>query len=583
MLPSSALFDFVDAAISTGCTVALTFICLLQYIVHVHRMHHARRELRAAQEQTDLACQELDGVSGELSDCKRDRTATRFELQVLREFVSQEDHEKAIRGFMRRFVPNADDGFAAFLRHDQGRMVISQSHGLFDGPATVLDLENDLLTRLIQGTTITLDRQQARDSRIWDSLSPRDRNKVERLHLFGIGAAGDLLGVLMTTHLAPVGLNQLQQIDLARRLLSTIHFNLRDRLQLESREAELRATGEMLALRTVIDRNYDSPAQMLEEFVRQSAEKSGSDRASLYLCTSDAAVPVKAFVRCGEALQAGLRDQWQRHEDDLAHASLAVRGARQYSRGELERMGIVTLIGSALVVPVLQQNRPLGLVCFSRRSRDDFSSSQLALAVWAGNLLADLIPRVVNQAVVERQARFDGLTQVANRGEFDRQIQHELSIASRSGTPLSLMMFDLDRFKTINDTYGHRGGDTVLRAAARLIRDSVRGIRTADRAAGVRPFVARYGGEELAVLARLDKDAARRIAEFIRTRLEANPIDFEGQTIHVTTSVGLASFPEHAESCEDLVAAADAALYQAKVNGRNRLEIAGQSLISSGS
>jgi diguanylate cyclase (GGDEF)-like protein len=583
LLPTPALFCFVDAAISSGCTVALTVICLLQYILHVHRMHQARGALLSAEEQTELACRELDGLSNELSDFKRERTGTRFELQVLREFVGQEDHDKAIRGFMRRFVPNTEEGFAAFLRYDQGRMVIAQSHGLFDGAATVLDLENDLLKRLIQGTTITLDRQQARESRIWDSLTPRDRNKVQRLHLFGIGPNGDLLGVLMMTHLAPLGLNQDQQIELARRLLSTIHFNLRDRLQLEVREAELRSTGEMLELRNVIDRNYDSPAQMLEEFVRQAAEKSTSDRASLYLCTSDSTVPVKAFVRCGEALQAGLRDQWQRHEDELAHASLSVRSARQFSRSELERMGIVTLIGSALVVPVLQQNRPLGLVCFSRRSREDFSPSQLGLAVWSGNLLADLIPRVVNQAVVERQARLDGLTQVANRGEFDRQIQHELSIASRSGTPLSLMMFDLDRFKMINDTYGHRGGDTVLRAAARLIRDSVRGIRTADRAAGVRPFVARYGGEELAVLARLDKEAARRIAEFIRTRLEASPIEFEGQTIHVTTSVGLASFPEHAESSEELVAAADAALYQAKVNGRNRLEIAGQPLIASGS
>jgi diguanylate cyclase (GGDEF)-like protein len=290
---------------------------------------------------------------------------------------------------------------------------------------------------------------------------------------------------------------------------------------------------------------------------------------------------VKAFLRCGETLQAGLKDLWQRHEDQLAHACVAIRGVRAYSRGELERLGIVTLLGSALVVPVLQQNRQLGLVCFSRRTRDEFTRNQQALAAWAGNLLADLIPRVVSQAVVERQARLDGLTQLANRGEFDRQIRHELQIASRSGTPLSLLMFDLDRFKAINDTYGHQGGDAILRAAASLIRDCVRGIRTADRAAGVRPFVARYGGEELAVLARLDRDAAARIGEFIRTRLEMQPIEFEGQQVRVTTSVGLATYPEHAASCEELIAGADAALYQAKLNGRNRLETARPALVGS--
>lgn len=586
---SSALVDFANAGIASGCVVALTVICLLQYVIHVHRMALADRLLQATREQKDLLSIELDCISSELAELKRDRTASRFESQVLRDFITQADSDAAMRTFLRRFVPNPDDGFVAFLRHDQGRLAVSQSHGLFDSSATVMDVESGLLSRLAQNEAVTLSRSAVRDSRIWDSLTPRDRNKLEQLHLFGIGSgslgapnpgsASDLLGVLLTTHLAPAGLETARQTDLIQRLLSTIQCTLRDKQQLELQQDQLHSTGEMLALRNVIDRKYDSPAQMLEEFVRQAAEKSAADRASLYLCTSDSSVPVKAFVRCGETLQAGLKEQWQRHEDELAHVSLAIRGARAYSRGELERLGIVTLLGSALIVPVLQKNRPLGLVCFTRRTHDDFSRNQQAIAVWAGNLLADLIPRVVSQAVVERQARLDGLTQLANRGEFDRQIQHEMQIAKRSGTPLSLLMFDLDRFKAINDTYGHQGGDTVLRTASRLIRDCVRGIRTADRAAGVRPFVARYGGEELAVLARLDRDAAARIGEFIRTRLESQPIAFEGQVVHVTTSVGLATFPEHADSCEELIAGADAALYQAKLNGRNRLETAKTSLV----
>lgn len=574
---------------SSGCAVALTVVCLLQYVIHVNRMALAGRLLQATREHRDEIVCELDQISNELAELKRDRNAFRFESQVLRDFVAQPDCDKAMRAFLRRFIPNPDEGFAAFLRHDQGRLAIAQSHGLFDGAATILDLDSGLLSRLSKGESVSLNRQEVRDSRIWDSISPRDRNKLDQLHLFGIAPAGsgsaesgpfaDLLGVLLSTRLGPVGLEESQQTELIKRLLETIHCALRDKQMLELQQDQLQSTGEMLALRNVVDRKYDSPAQMLEEFVRQAAEKSAADRASLFLCTSDSATPVKAFVRCGEALQAGLKEQWQRHEDDLAYACLAIRSPRTYARGELELLGIRTLLGSALVVPVLQQNRPLGLVLFTRRAREEFTRNQQALAVWTGNLLADLIPRVVNQAVVERQARLDGLTQVANRGEFDRQIRHELQIAGRSGTPLSLLMFDLDRFKSINDTYGHQGGDTVLRAAARLIRDCVRGIRTADRAAGVRPFVARYGGEELAVLARLDRDAAARIGEFIRTRLEMQSFEFEGQQIRVTTSVGLATFPEHADSCEDLIAVADAALYQAKLNGRNRLEIAQPTLI----
>jgi len=542
-------------------------------------MNRIRREIAEAHRRHDHVRRELNGVASELSHVKRDRTITRFEVQVLREFVSQEDGDKAVRVFMRRFIPNPEEGFAAFLQQKEGRMIVSQSHGLFAGPEAAIEIDGGLLARLAQCESVTLSRGEVRGSRMWDSFSPPDRQKIQQLHLFGIASVAGAPGVLMTTALAPPGLEADQQIELAKRLLSSITFSLRDKLQLETKQDQLRSTEEMLALRSVIDRNFDSPAQMLEEFLNRAAEKLLAERATLYLYTPAAPTPLKAFVRCGEVLQAGLKEQWQRHEDELAQLSLTIRKVSRFSPGELERRRIITLVGSALVVPVLQHKRPLGLVCFSRRAREDFSEGQQALAGWAGKLLADLIPRVVNQAVVERQARLDGLTQLANRGEFDRQLEKQFQIACRNGSPLSLLMFDLDRFKTINDTLGHRGGDAVLRGAAGVIRDCVRGIRSADRAAGVRPFVARYGGEEMALLLQLGNDAARRIGEFVRTRLEMQPIEFEGQQVRVTTSAGLASFPEHAETAEELLAAADLALYQAKANGRNRLEVAQLALV----
>lgn len=576
---SISVLGFVSASVSSGFVVALATICLLQYCAHVHRVNRIRLEIADTRLHHDDVRRELKGVANELSDVKCDRTITRFEVQVLREFVAQQDCDKAVRVFMRRFVPNPDEGFAAFLQHKEGRLVIAQSHGLLARPDATVAIESDLLSRLAQGEAITLTRHAARHSRMWESLSPPDRKKIQQLHLFGIRSAADLPGILMTTTLAPAGLEAFQQIELAQRLLSSITFSLRDKLQLESKQDQLRSTEERLALRSVIDRNYDSPAQMLEEFLSQAADKLSADRASLYLQTPAAATPLKAFVRCGEVLQTGIKEQWQRHEDELAQVSQTISKASRFSPGDLERRQIITLIGSALVVPVLQHKRSLGLVCFSRRARQDFTEGQQALAAWAGKLLADLIPRVVNQAVVERQARLDGLTQLANRGEFDRQIEQQLQVAGRSGTPLSLLMFDLDRFKSINDTHGHRGGDAVLRAAAGVIRDCVRGIRSADRAVGVRPFVARYGGEEMALLLQLGTDAARRIGEFIRLRMEMHATEFEGHSIRVTTSAGLATFPENADSAEELISAADVALYLAKANGRNRLEVAQPALV----
>ena len=109
--------------------------------------------------------------------------------------------------------------------------------------------------------------------------------------------AGLLAAVLM-----PTGVEAAHPIEVIKRLLATIHCTLRDKQTLELQQDQLQSTGEMLALRNVVDRKYDSPAQMLEEFVRQAANKSAADRASLYLFTRDSSIPVKAFVRCGETL-----------------------------------------------------------------------------------------------------------------------------------------------------------------------------------------------------------------------------------------------------------------------------------------
>jgi diguanylate cyclase (GGDEF)-like protein len=572
---SESLLAFVDSGLSQLFAAALATICLLQYVAHLYRLRRVRREVDDARKQRDEVRRRLAGVTSELGEVKRDRTINRFEAQALREFVAQQDCEKAVRAFIRRFIPNPDEGFAAFyLRREDGQLLVSESHGLEIGPEATFDLEGEFVPRLTRGGMMTLSRQEARQTRLWKALSPSDRSKIQQLHLFGVGSSDDLPGVLMTTALGPSGVETVQQIELTRRLLSSVTFSLRDKLQLETKEDQLRSTEEMLALRSVIDRNFDSPAQMLEEFLRQAAEKLNADRAALYLIRPDLSGPPKGFIRCGEALPIGVKELWQRHEDELAQLSGGPSSVHAYSAAELEQQGIVTLIGSAMVVPVLQHNRPLGLVCFSRRSCDPFSEGQQSLAGWAGNLLADVIPRVASQAVVERQARLDGLTQLANRGEFDREIRQQVQSAARQGTSLSLLMFDLDRFKSINDTYGHRAGDAVLRAAAGLIRDCLNAVRSTDRTPGSRPFVARYGGEELAVLLQLNRGGARRIGEYIRTRLEEQPLVFEGQRIRVTTSVGLATLPGDAASAEELIAASDAALYQAKANGRNRLEVA---------
>lgn len=151
----------------------------------------------------------------------------------------------------------------------------------------------------------------------------------------------------------------------------------------------------------------------------------------------------------------------------------------------------------------------------------------------------------------------DGLTGVSNRRHFDETLALEWRRAARNRAPLALLLVDIDHFKSFNDATGHQAGDDVLRRVAQTLRDSL------NRAADV---VARYGGEEFGILLpETDDEQAHRVAEALRQRVE-----FLGS---VTISVGAASRvpPRDGLGFDDLVRAADEALYEAKRRGRNRV------------
>lgn len=163
---------------------------------------------------------------------------------------------------------------------------------------------------------------------------------------------------------------------------------------------------------------------------------------------------------------------------------------------------------------------------------------------------------------LRRLATRDQLTGMLNRREFDRIMDEERDRALRFGHPLALIMVDIDRFKSINDTYGHPVGDTVLREVARRLQAQVRSV---DR-------VARLGGEEFGlILMQTDLAATMEVATRICTTIAREPVMVsETQTLDVTVSAGVAVLPQHAHTVAELVATADKALYAAKTGGRNR-------------
>ena len=193
-------------------------------------------------------------------------------------------------------------------------------------------------------------------------------------------------------------------------------------------------------------------------------------------------------------------------------------------------------------------------------------------ALRAAFLLQQQRVRELNQSLhqaneqLSRLATTDGLTGIANRRAFDERLEQEWARASRLGTSLALLIFDLDFFKQYNDHFGHQAGDDCLRQVAQVMSE---GRRSVDLAA-------RVGGEEFSVLLPdTSVEGATKVAETVRALIEALHIDHPESPMGVmTASFGIAALkPGRAESAQDLVKAADRALYEAKRSGRNRVAV----------
>ncbi len=161
--------------------------------------------------------------------------------------------------------------------------------------------------------------------------------------------------------------------------------------------------------------------------------------------------------------------------------------------------------------------------------------------------------------VCEEQAFTDHLTGLANRRRFERQLEREVGRTLRYGHPFSLVLLDIDRFKQVNDKYGHEAGDQAIKYLARTLQEGTRGIDLA----------ARIGGEEFAIiLTETNLEGALDVAERLRLAINRATVPVVGQ---IAASFGVAEFPSSAQTSRELMTSADAALYEAKRNGRDQV------------
>jgi diguanylate cyclase (GGDEF)-like protein len=268
--------------------------------------------------------------------------------------------------------------------------------------------------------------------------------------------------------------------------------------------------------------------------------------------------------RFGEALGATHdSDQLMRLIVEAAiEATSASGGVLVGSHGELVKAGNPGEGSDRIEVPLRAGGVNFGtLILFGDQFADEDRITVVSLASHA----VVALDNARLHRIVERQALVDGLTGLANRRQCEDALAAELARVERFGGPLAIVVADLDWFKDVNDRYGHPAGDGVLREFADLLRETVRDVDLAGR----------WGGEEfLLILPGTDLAGGAQLAERIRVALAGRIVlSLDGTPIPVTASFGVAATPP-ATTASELFAAADAAMYEAKKGGRNRVQTA---------
>jgi diguanylate cyclase (GGDEF)-like protein len=221
----------------------------------------------------------------------------------------------------------------------------------------------------------------------------------------------------------------------------------------------------------------------------------------------------------------------------------------------------VSITPGLLEVPIIYRNSTIGtLVVEDDTPGRNWEDEELLMVKTVSDQLAAAISHARLFRQVQTQAMTDELTGLFNHRYFQERLEREMRLADRNGDSVSLILLDLDHLKQVNDSLGHRAGDAALRRVAEIMRGNIREV----------DICARYGGEEFVViLPQCGSEGAIKVAERIREAIATAPITRIGR---LTASLGVTSYPEVANTKEELIEMADRAMYLAKAAGRNRVE-----------
>jgi diguanylate cyclase (GGDEF)-like protein len=222
---------------------------------------------------------------------------------------------------------------------------------------------------------------------------------------------------------------------------------------------------------------------------------------------------------------------------------------------------------SEMCLPLISLGEILGVIALESARLNAFNAADAQPLESVADICAAAIQNARYFERTKHLAYVDGLTGIYNRRHFEGKIGEELERAQRYGNELSVIMIDVDNFKKLNDEFGHLLGDEALRQVSAIFAQNV---RKSD-------FACRYGGEEFVILApQTSNQQAQVMAEKLRKGVEG--FAFPGVPRKVTITAGISSYPIHGKTRDELVKAADDALYQAKQAGRNRVQLAGSGI-----
>lgn len=254
-----------------------------------------------------------------------------------------------------------------------------------------------------------------------------------------------------------------------------------------------------------------------------------------------------------------------------------------YHTGRLEspllNLYLLPIVTSALTLGQLVTLLQVGLIAACYLFLGHATSATFLTIITAGNFAADLAPMLLvayittmlSQDILSAIARIklisetDAMTRVYNMRAFNAIARRECAVADRYNRTFSLLMVDSDSLKKVNDTHGHEAGDRLIQLVAKSIRDD---LRATD-------VLARYGGDEfMCLLPETGSEGAMTVAERIRKRIEQSPLRVKGEeTISTSVSIGVATYHKHGDNFDATAKSADAALYAAKAQGRNRVAL----------